>query len=150
MMMRFYLVLWLWLAASFAVWAQQPATATAESTAQENAAGRGEQTSKAKQATAIGCLSGPDENGAYLLRSMQHRDGIWVMGPDDLRKHSGAKVKLTGTWLPAEAGMAASIKPRFQATAVELLAAKCQPPAETTPVSKHKPAKPSATGSAPK
>ncbi len=148
--MRFCLVLWLGLASGFTVWAQQPATAPAASAAQENASGSGEQTAKAKQATVIGCLSGPDENGAYLLRNMQHRSGVWVTSQDDLRKHSGGKVKLTGTWLPAEAGMAASIKPRFQATALELLAAKCQPPAETTPVSKHKPPKPSATGSAPK
>ena len=148
--MRSCLILWLWMAASFTAWAQQPGPAPAASGAQENAAGSGEQTAKAKQASVIGCLSGPDENGAYLLRSMQHRDGIWVMGRDDLRERSGAKVKLTGTWLPAEAGMAASIKPRFQATAVEVLAAKCKPPAETTPVSKHKPPKPSAAESAPK
>ena len=115
--------------------------------------------------TIIGCLSGPDEYGRYELRSMQYRKGVEVLPAqppegapnqpvsgtvEELRKASGSKVKLTGTWLPAQAGMRASIKPLFQITALEVLAAKCQPPAETTPVSKRKPPKSNPTEAPPK
>lgn len=109
--------------------------------------------SAAKGTSIIGCLAGPDKDGNYTLRSMAHRTGVQVVGPEDLKNDSGSKVKLTGQWqaLPASPEPGASSQPskeksgearRFQASEVEVLAQKCKPPAETTPVSKEKPQKP--------
>src|SRR3974390_1140625 len=52
--------------------------------------------------TIIACLSGPDTNGKYTLRSMSYRTGVEVFGPDDLKTDSGSKVKLTGSWKPGD------------------------------------------------
>src|SRR5271165_4204651 len=89
--------------------------------------------------TLIGCLSGPDTNGKYTLRSMTYRTGIEVFGTDDLKTASGDKVKLTGSWKPGDKPVVKGKESRkFKASEVEVLAAKCQPPSETTPVSKQK------------
>lgn len=89
----------------------------------------------------IGCLSGPDAKGKFTLRSMTYRTGVEVLGPDDLKTDAGGKVKLTGLWKPgdpsAEASSAKKAR-RFQATTVEVMAAKCDAPSEKTPVSKEK------------
>jgi hypothetical protein len=106
----------------------------------------------AKGSTLIGCLAGPDKDGKFMLRNMTHRFGVQVIGPNDLKNDSGSKVKLTGQWqpLPQSQEPVASPQPgdkkpvethRFQATDVEVLAQKCTPPTETTPVSKNKPQK---------
>ena len=91
--------------------------------------------------TLIGCLSGPDANGRYALRSMSYRTGVEVFGPDDLKSASGSKVKLTGSWKPgdqpAEPGSAKKAR-KFQVTDLEVTAAKCEAPSEKTPVSKEK------------
>ena len=108
--------------------------------AQSNAAG-GESATKpagAKGSTLIGCLSGPDGEGKYLLRSMQHRTGVQVLGPDNLKDDSGSKVKLTGSWVAGEQPQQGKAARRFQASEVEVMATKCEVPAETTPVSKNK------------
>ena len=105
-----------------------------------------------KGSTVIGCLVGPDKDGKFMLRNMAHRFGVQVVGPTDLKNDSGSKVKLTGQWqpLPPSQAPVASTQPgdkkpvethRFQATDVEVLAQKCTPPTETTPVSKNKPQK---------
>ncbi len=91
--------------------------------------------------TLIGCLSGPDHDGEYLLRSMEHRSGVEVFGLDELQIASGGKVKLTGSWKPADqpAKSGSAKKDRkFEATQVELMAETCQAPSEKTPVSKQK------------
>ncbi len=116
----------------------------AASATKDNSGISGDQVTKpagAKGSTLIGCLSGPNADGKYVLTSMQHRTGVQVLGPDDLKKDSGSKVKLTGTWeadpqqqSPAKAKEAR----RFQVTAVEVMSPHCKPPTEKTPISKEK------------
>ena len=88
-----------------------------------------------KGTTLIGCLSGPAANGNYTLNSMQHRTGVEVMGPEDLKKAAGNKVKLTGTWQYASEESLKPGKParRFQVTQVEVLSQHCQAPSPTSP-----------------
>lgn len=89
--------------------------------------------------TLIGCLSGPDTTGKFMLRSMLHRTGVEVIGPDDLKKDSGAKVKLTGSWKPGDKPAVKGSESRtFAATQVDVLALKCEAPTEKTPISKEK------------
>ena len=127
----------------------------AASANQDTSGTSGDQLTKpaaAKGSTLIGCLAGPDKDGKFMLRNMTHRSGVQVVGPNDLKNDSGSKVKLTGQWqpLPQSQEPVASPQPgdkktvethRFQATDVEVLAQKCTPPTETTPVSKNKPQK---------
>ena len=152
------------LTASLTAWGQsaKPATqsgvpagqaekqSNAASATQDNSAISGDQVTKpagAKSATLIGCLGGPDSDGHFVLTSMQHRSGVEVLGPNDLEKAAGQKVKLTGQWVPAaEAQQSATTSQdatakndrRFQATGFEVMAEKCSAPAETTPISKKK------------
>ena len=56
------------------------------------------QSSSPKGTTLIGCLAGPDADDLYTLTSMQHRTGVMVVGGEELKKGTGAKVKLTGSW----------------------------------------------------
>ena len=89
------------------------------------------------KSTLIGCLAGPNADDHYTLTSMQHRMGVEVAGGDELKTATGAKVKLTGSWeaLPNSDGKDSR---RFVATAVSVLAERCQAPSPTTPVSKKK------------
>jgi hypothetical protein len=121
----------------------------AASATQDNSATSGDQITKppaAKGSTLIGCLAGPDKDGKYTLRNMNHRTGVQVLGSDELKNDSGSKVKLTGQWQPATQSSPTNSQgkemPRFQTTDVEVMAAKCQAPSETTPVSKNKRGKP--------
>jgi hypothetical protein len=120
---------------------QRPPQRAASAT-QDNRAISGDQVTKpagAKSSTLIGCLSGPDSNGRYTLRSMEHRLGLQVLGPDDLKKDSGSKVKLTGWWIPGDQPATKGKETRkFQASEVAVLAQKCAAPNETTPISKEK------------
>lgn len=118
--------------------------ANAASATKDTTAISGDQVTKpagAKSATLIGCLSGRDAQGNYVLSSMQYRHGVEVLGPSDLDNAAGQKVKLTGQWVPAPAS---SEQPnetkarRFQVTSFDLMADKCPPPAEATPISKKK------------
>ncbi len=141
--------------------AQQPATTppatgntpvqqqrNAASATQDNSGTSGDQITKpanAKGSTLIGCLTGPNKEGKFLLRNMAHRSGVQVLGSDDLKNDSGSKVKLTGQWqpMPAEQQQKPSTESRrFQITDLEVLDQSCRPPSETTPVSKNKPQKP--------
>jgi hypothetical protein len=89
--------------------------------------------------TIIGCLSGPDTNSKYTLRSMTYRTGVEVFGPVDLKTDSGSKVKLTGSWRPGDQPKVKGQETRkFRATQVEVLEQKCEAPSEKTPVSKQK------------
>jgi hypothetical protein len=107
----------------------------------------------AKGSTLIGCLSGPDKDGKYTLRSMTYRTGVEVLGGgDELKNDSGTKVKLTGKWEAPQADAATQEKAnhaasdkskpaemrRFQVTDVEVMAKTCSVPAEVTPQSKNK------------
>jgi hypothetical protein len=127
----------------------------AASANQDTSGTSGDQITKpagAKGSTVIGCLAGPDKDGKFMLRNMTHRFGVQVVGPNDLKNDSGSKVKLTGQWqplpqpqepvaLPQQGDKKTVETHRFQATDVEVLAQKCTPPTETTPVSKNKPQK---------
>ena len=94
----------------------------------------------AKSTTIIGCLAGPDADDLYTLTSMQHRTGVEVVGGEELKKGAGGKVKLTGSWeaVPGSEGKKGDATRRFKATEVAVLEAKCQAPAEVTPMSKKK------------
>ncbi|MFZ0313915.1 MAG: hypothetical protein WAL85_14505 [Candidatus Korobacteraceae bacterium] len=124
----------------------------AASANQDTSAASGDQITKpagGKGSTLIGCLVGPDKDGQFMLHNMAHRFGVQVVGPNDLKNDSGSKVKLTGQWQPLpqspalpQPGDKKTVEThRFQATDVEVLAQKCTPPTETTPVSKNKPQK---------
>ena len=116
----------------------------AASATKDNSGISGDQVTKpagAKGSTLIGCLSGPNAEGKYVLTSMQHRAGVQVLGPDDLKSDSGGKVKLTGAWEPGpQQQPPAQTKEtrRFQVTAVEVLSQHCQSPSEKTPLGKEK------------
>jgi len=116
----------------------------AASASKDNSGISGDQVTKpagAKGNTLIGCLSGPNPEGKYVLTSMQHRTGVQVLGPDDLKNDSGSKVKLTGAWeaSPQQQPQAkAKEARRFQVTAIALLSPHCTAPSEKTPVSKAK------------
>jgi hypothetical protein len=126
----------------------------AASATQDNSGTTGDQITKpagAKGSTLIGCLAGPDKQGKYMLRSMNHRTGVEILGPHDMKRDSGTKVKLTGDWVaPEPAKVAPSQNPgnpsvemrRFQVTDIQVMAKACSVPAETTPQSKNKKPKP--------
>jgi hypothetical protein len=52
--------------------------------------------SAAGSATLTGCLSGPNDEGVYELKSGKKE--VEVGGLDDLSKHVGHKVRLHGSW----------------------------------------------------
>jgi hypothetical protein len=116
----------------------------AASATQDNSGTSGDQITKppaAKGSTLIGCLAGPDKDGKFVLRNMSYRTGVQILGPDNLKNDSGSKVKLTGQWQAAQApsqNANTTEMRRFQVTDVEVVAQKCRPPGETTPVSTQK------------
>jgi hypothetical protein len=54
------------------------------------------QSDKGKPASISGCLSGPNDEGAYMLKTKTH--SVEVGGTDELKNHVGHEVKLTGSW----------------------------------------------------
>lgn len=119
------------------------------STGQDSGTGTNQAAQPKGGTTLIGCLSGPDRDGKFILYSMEHRTGVEVFGSDqfsdELKADSGGKVKLTGSWKPADQAQAQGAKSggtkkerRFEATQVELMAEACQNPSEKTPVSMKK------------
>lgn len=52
--------------------------------------------SNEKSGTLTGCLSGPNDQGAYVLKSAH--GPVEVGGSDELKQHVGHQVKLSGTW----------------------------------------------------
>jgi hypothetical protein len=50
-----------------------------------------------KESTITGCLSGPNDEGAYVLTTKAGHK-IETGGLDDLKSHVGHEVKVTGTW----------------------------------------------------
>jgi hypothetical protein len=71
---------------------------------------------------------------------MQYRSGVDVAGPEEMAKAAGGKVQLTGQWVavPDLKDKKGEEYRRFDATSFEVMAEKCSPPAETTPISKRK------------
>ncbi|MGH7948181.1 MAG: hypothetical protein ACREQF_03030 [Candidatus Binataceae bacterium] len=50
-----------------------------------------------------GCLSGPNSEGAYNLKGKDSKQSVEVGGLDDLAKHVGHAVSLTGVWVKSGA-----------------------------------------------
>jgi hypothetical protein len=76
-------------------------TASASSSAQAGAADQATEKKSAPKkgaggATLTGCLSGPNDEGVYELKSGKKE--VEVGGLDDLSKHVGHKVRLHGSW----------------------------------------------------
>jgi hypothetical protein len=55
-----------------------------------------------KPTTITGCLSGPNDEGAYVFRTAQGH-AFEVGGNDQLKNHVGHEVKLTGNWVKSGA-----------------------------------------------
>ena len=53
--------------------------------------------SSSNQKTVTGCLSGPNSEGAFILKPSKGR-AFEVGGNDQLKSHVGHMVKVTGTW----------------------------------------------------
>lgn len=65
-----------------------------------------------KEVTLVGCLNAPNEQGAYTLINHRYKDGVLVGGNDELPKHVGHEVKLTGKWAsPDEIGESHKMPP---------------------------------------
>lgn len=141
-MKEFRRAITLTIALNMVVWAQDSTTAPTGNAPQEQPGNAGQTAKPAEPAghtTLIGCLSGPGASGKYTLRSMEHRTGVEVFGSDDLKKGSGEKVKLTGSWNPGDSPAVKGKESRkFQASEVEVMSEKCEAPSEKTPVSKQK------------
>jgi len=89
-MYRSFLTLLFVLAVAAALSAQSSSATQSGSTAQTQA-----QTHD-KSATLTGCLSGPNDEGAYMLKNGRH--SVEVGGSDELKAHVGHEVKLSGSW----------------------------------------------------
>ena len=97
-------------------------------------------------ATITGCLSGPNSEGVYTLRTAKHE--VEVGGTDELSKHVGHEVKLHGSW--AKSGTAIGEKEEasatggnkegkeekgerhFKVSSIEMVSEKCSGGAEST------------------
>lgn len=74
-------------------------TGSSDQTQGSNAPDQSTKTMKSSKkggATLTGCLSGPNDEGAYLLK--HGKKEVEVGGMDDLSKHVGHEVKLHGSW----------------------------------------------------
>jgi hypothetical protein len=52
-----------------------------------------------------GCLGAKNSEGAYVLTNGNYKKGVEVGGNDDLSKHVGHQVKLTGMWVSSGAAI---------------------------------------------
>ena len=59
-------------------------------------------TMSSSHTTVTGCLSGPNDEGAYVLKSNKGRS-FEVGGNDQLKQHVGHTVRLTGSWVKSGA-----------------------------------------------
>lgn len=91
-MKRAMLLFAMLLAFAFAATAQdQPATTTSKSGKTH--------TASAKGSTITGCISADKgANGNYTISNGRYKKGVDVTGNDDISKHAGHKVQLTGSW----------------------------------------------------
>jgi hypothetical protein len=91
-----------------------------------------------------GCLSGPNAENAYVLSNGRYKRGVEVGGNDELSKHVGHRVQLTGTWAKSgaaigekeneaaeknEKGGKEAAERHFKVTAIKHLADSCTEPA---------------------
>src|SRR5579859_466084 len=67
-------------------------------------------TTKSGEHQLTGCLGGPNAENAYVLTNGTHKKGIEVGGNDELAKHVGHKVQLSGTWETSGAAIGESEK----------------------------------------
>jgi hypothetical protein len=84
----------------------QTTTTTTTTTKKEHKASKASAKSEkaeAKEATLTGCIGGPNPDNLYTLTNGRHKKGVELSGSDDLSKHVGHKVKLTGSWESAAA-----------------------------------------------
>src|SRR5205085_1170155 len=65
--------------------------------AQYGSASNTQNNTKMKETKLTGCLSGPNDENAYMLKTKAGRS-IEVGGKDDLKGHVGHEVTLTGEW----------------------------------------------------
>ena len=84
--------------------------------------------SKKGGATLTGCLSGPNDEGAYLLK--HGKKEVEVGGMDDLSKHVGHEVKLHGSW--AKSGSEVKEKRKDRRKAKPLRGKKAQQASATS------------------
>ena len=103
-MKKAILTLGLVLAFSLAMLAQAAPSESKSKSGKKAAAAAGATTTSIS-----GCLSGPNDEGAYVLKNGRYRKGVEVGGSDNLKAHVGHKVKLTGTW--AKSGTEIGEKP---------------------------------------
>jgi Ni/Co efflux regulator RcnB len=61
--------------------------------------------STAKAAKLTGCLSGPNDEGAYVLKNSAYKRGVEVGGADELKANVGHEVQLTGEWTTSGAAI---------------------------------------------
>lgn len=66
----------------------------------------GAKTKKAKGHAITGCLSGPNQEGNYVLKHPGSKKEVEVSGSDELGKHVGHEVRLHGSWVKGEMGEA--------------------------------------------
>src|SRR5207253_1700918 len=88
------------LAAIFALAAGAQDTGTGGTSAPANAKSSSKGASAGASSSLTGCLNGPNAENAYMLTNGRYRKGVEVGMPasDELSKHVGHKVKLTGSW----------------------------------------------------
>jgi hypothetical protein len=82
---------------------QTSSTTTTTTTTTTKKARRGSATTKTASSQLTGCLSGPNDEGVYVLKNGRHRNGVEVGGSDDLKAHVGHRVQLMGTWSTGKA-----------------------------------------------
>ncbi|HET7347624.1 MAG TPA: hypothetical protein VFJ10_09850 [Acidobacteriaceae bacterium] len=61
-------------------------------------------TTASGQTSVTGCLSGPNDEGAYILKPTKGR-AFEVGGNDQLKEHVGHTVRLTGNWVKSGAAI---------------------------------------------
>jgi hypothetical protein len=101
-----HIMLLLALAAMFALAASAQDTNTGGTSAPANVKSSSKSKSSAG-ASLTGCLNGPNAENAYMLTNARFKKGVEVGMPasDELSKHVGHKVKLTGSWAKSGEGI---------------------------------------------
>ena len=73
---------------------------------------------KQEEVSLVGCLDEGDEEGYYVLETED--EDVTVMGDEEIGKHIGHKVELTGHWQSMDDEMV------FVATKIKHIAADCE------------------------
>jgi hypothetical protein len=92
---------------------------------------------KTAKSTITGCLTGPTEDGTFLLKRVKAGD-VQVGGLDDLKDHVGQEVKLKGQWAKngaaigekentaAKVGDKVGVRRHFRVSDVDKIADTCE------------------------